>query len=771
MKKRKISLLLIMGAFGLLGIAMGTLLLTDTSLIANRVVPQKVTLTPPMSLNELAEIYPDLAEVLQDPELGSVYKEFLVAYQEGGQEAALILAKERGLLTPDEESLQVMLVLDTEENEALQRQLKAQGITIVSAYQDRINIAVPVELITQAMTSGAAGEVLGELTELQHVIAVRLPAKRKTQQQSIFGEGIPVINAAAWHDAGFTGEGIHVGVLDLGFADHEALLGSELPARVEVETFGWYDEEGIHGTACAEIIHEVAPDAQLSFAWYDGSDPALGEAVDWLIEQEVDIISHSAGGIVGPRDGSGWDASLVDSLADQGILWVNSAGNEALSHYRATFTDQDGDSWHEFAPKEELLAIYGEEYLEIYLLWDDVWTAAIEDYELHVVNADGETIATSEDTQNGIAGQEPVEWVEISMDTSVVYAMVMAYDTDRAATFDLFAYGPYAEVPQAVPAYSVLTPADAVHALTVGAVDWDDDWIAPYSSQGPTNDERLKPEISAPTGVSGVTYGDYGFDGTSASAPHVAGAAALAWEAHPEFQHRDIFEYLISATQDLGPSGPDTVYGYGHLALPAPPVALLATPTATVSPTPVATTELGATATPVPATATRAPLPTATAVSFTTPTPPTTSRDGALAFGLTTFGLVIGGMGIGGLGLLVGGGILLFAARSAPTPSPGANAQPKFQQARPMPSPPPSYTKQHMPQPRPPRRDLSRCPSCGASVRTGAKFCPKCGQALLGSRATTVKAKPASKYCRYCGAPLRPNSKFCSKCGKKLKGR
>ena len=619
MKKRRIALLLIWGAFGLMGIAVGALLLTDTTLIVNQVPLPKVTFTPPVSLNEWADIYPELSEVLQDPELGSVYKEFLVAYQQGGQEAALTLAKERGLLTPDEESLRVMLVLDTEENAALQRQLEVQGVTVVSAYQDRINIAVPVDLITEAMSLGKTGEVLGKLTELQHVIAVRLPAERTFQQQSVFGEGISVINAAAWHDAGFTGEGIHVGVLDLGFAGYEALLGSELPAQVEVETFGWYDEEDVHGTACAEIIHEVAPEARLSFAWYDGSDPAMGEAVDWLVEQEVDIISHSAGGIVGPRDGSGWDAALVDSLADQGILWVNSVGNEALNHYRATFTDQDGDGWHEFSPKEEMLAIYGEEYVRIYLLWDDVWTAATEDYELYVLNANGETIATSEDAQGGTEGQNPVEWIELSIEPQLVYVMVMAYDVDRVATFDLFAYGPHAEVPQAIPAYSVLTPADAMHALTVGAVDWDDDRIAPYSSQGPTNDERLKPEISAPTGVSGMTYGDYGFDGTSASAPHVVGAAALVWEAHPDFQRRDVLEYLLSATQDLGPSGPDTLYGYGRLALPAPPVAFLTTPTATALPTPVGTTE--SRATPVPATATFAPQSTPSAVNFITPAP------------------------------------------------------------------------------------------------------------------------------------------------------
>ena len=47
----------------------------------------------------------NLAQLLGDPELGSVYKEFLVAYQEGGVEAASDWRKRAALLTPDGEHL------------------------------------------------------------------------------------------------------------------------------------------------------------------------------------------------------------------------------------------------------------------------------------------------------------------------------------------------------------------------------------------------------------------------------------------------------------------------------------------------------------------------------------------------------------------------------------------------------------------------------------------------------------------------------------------
>jgi subtilisin family serine protease len=763
MTKRKTALILIIGAFVLIGTAVGLLLTTDAVSIRSRPPDPAVTLTPPTSLADLSSRYPELAGILQDPELGSIYKEFLIAYQDSGQEAAIAMAKERGLLTPDGESLRVTLVLDTEESEDLQQQLKAFGMIVVSAYQDQINVAVPVDLVIETMNAEDVRPIFERLTELRHVIAVRLPRQHDTNAQAIVGEGIEVINADAWHDAAFTGEGLHIGVLDLGFAGHQALLGEELPDQVQVSTFGWYDDENTHGTACAEIIHEVAPDARLSFAWYDGSNAALGEAVEWLTDQKVEIISHSAGGVASPRDGTGWSARLVDEISSQGVLWVNAAGNEAISHYRGSFEDQDGDGYHEYARKDEMLTIYNGGELEVYLLWDDSWTSAAQDYDLYLVDAEGEEVAASEDTQNGTQGQNPVERIQIaSTDDPVLYAVVMAYETDRAATFDIFADGHGVEIPESVPAYSLGTPSDATGALAVGAVDWDDDRIAVYSSQGPTNDERLKPEISAPTGVSGATYGGDGFDGTSASAPHVAGAAALIWQAYPAFKRRDVFDYLLAATEDLGPAGPDTVYGYGHLVLPDPPVA---TPAPKVTPTPTASSRPDSTPTSRPTTATPVPRLTPTAVDFVTPTPasPEGSKPGA---GLTTFGLIIGSIGLSGLGLLVTGAVLLTQSQSSSGQAVHSSVRIPPTSYRPLPSHPP--TEQLPAQTRGRRDARARCPTCGADLRPLSRFCRACGRPVTGSPHSGRQAQRIRRYCRHCGAKIRATSRFCSQCGRKL---
>ena len=112
--------------------------------------------------------------------------------------------------------------------------------------------------------------------------------------------------------------------------------------------------------------------------------------------------------------------------------------------------------------------------------------------------------------------------------------------------------------------------------LAVGAVDpAAGSVIADYSSQGPTTDGRIKPDITAPSGLTSTIYGPPyypgGFSGTSAASPTAAGFAALLLGAGDAVPALSLPALVRLYTTDLGAVGPDNVFGAGKILLPAAP--------------------------------------------------------------------------------------------------------------------------------------------------------------------------------------------------------
>ena len=119
-----------------------------------------------------------------------------------------------------------------------------------------------------------------------------------------------------------------------------------------------------------------------------------------------------------------------------------------------------------------------------------------------------------------------------------------------------------------------MEPADAESVVAVGAIrhfpEWETGPQEEFSSQGPTNawagsGERIKPDISGPDGVSLYTFDP--FSGTSASAPYVAGAAALILSMYPDSTPDKLELLIISSGTDMGGSGKDNLYGWGRLEM------------------------------------------------------------------------------------------------------------------------------------------------------------------------------------------------------------
>ncbi len=106
-------------------------------------------------------------------------------------------------------------------------------------------------------------------------------------------------------------------------------------------------------------------------------------------------------------------------------------------------------------------------------------------------------------------------------------------------------------------------PADAPDILTVGAVT-PDRRLATFSSIGPTQDNRVKPDVVAQgapaTLISG--RGTLVRDmGTSFSTPIVCGLVACLWQAHPEKTALEIIDLVRHSADQY--AEPTNVFGYG----------------------------------------------------------------------------------------------------------------------------------------------------------------------------------------------------------------
>lgn len=131
--------------------------------------------------------------------------------------------------------------------------------------------------------------------------------------------------------------------------------------------------------------------------------------------------------------------------------------------------------------------------------------------------------------------------------------------------------------------HSTAPPACAKNHITVGAVHSNNDSMTNFSSWGPTDDGRLKPDICAPgcqnSSDFGVTSTEIGSGytvkcGTSMAAPTVTGLAALLLEDYrarfpesPNPRNSTLKALFAHNAKDLGNSGPDYKFGYGSVRI------------------------------------------------------------------------------------------------------------------------------------------------------------------------------------------------------------
>ena len=442
-----------------------------------------------------------------------------------GTRSALAMARANGLKTANQ---RVRVIIETSGQAGAADAIASVGGSVHARYANLVDAFVP--------PSG-----LSRLARADGVTRVRAPALEVPESVD---EAVALMRADAWHSAGIDGAGIKIAIIDLGFAGYSP---SSFPNATLVPNGCVSTTETEHGFAVAQIVRAVAPGASLYLICAD-SDVGLGNAEQYVVDHQIPIVNHSVGWFGTSRgDGSGApgtpDAIVADARA-HGVLWVNAAGNEGSgSHWSGVYTDANQDDVMEWSGGDalnETTIAQGEEACAV-LRWDG-WPVTSQDFDLGLVRSStGQLVWSS--TDNQAAGpSEPVEggcYTNTGPTDSFSY-VVIRFSATVAPRMDFFYLGD-SPLQYWNAGGSVVEPATSPNALAVGAYCWRAPGfgiptsVEKYSSRGPTVDGRHKPDLIAADGVSGTVYGDAtgtgpctdGFLGTSAAAPHVAGAAAL----------------------------------------------------------------------------------------------------------------------------------------------------------------------------------------------------------------------------------------------------
>ena len=554
------------------------------------------SLGPEGSLGPAEDAGLGAAEVVY-PNLGSQLSELAVVSAVGG-EAALDggRAQSGGANgTGSVEALLLTVLLDGNRDDVLEF-LADNGVAPANAVGDYLEVYLPPAL-------------LGPLARQAGVSWVREMPHPVKDRGDVAGQGARGHGALVWHGNGWTGDGVKVGVIDIastrrskdGFTGLRALMGTDLPATVvgrcytdvgkptsdlaNCDTAGGSD----HGTSVAESLMDVAPDAALYVAnpttWAD-----LHSAVVWMHGQGVRVINKSlTWAWHGAADGTSPFATsplnTVKWAAENGITWVNSAGNQAKLAWYGAFADSDGDGWHEWAvdgtgPDEaQMLQLRPGSAAWVEVRWDDSWGGSARDLDMEVrysASIDGAqtVVQASADIQNGGAGHYPHEMMTLRASSGGYYwvylkkkaaSAVPSWVQFRVITDSL------SSIEHFTAAGGISTPADSASPgmLAVGAAHFDAGGalaLTSFSSRGPTPDGRTKPDV---VGLNCSPTSSYrSFCGTSQAAPHVAGLAALVIERNPAFSPAQVTAYLRAHAADHGEPGVDSLWGAGFVRLP-----------------------------------------------------------------------------------------------------------------------------------------------------------------------------------------------------------
>lgn len=393
--------------------------------------------------------------------------EMETAYKKGGEEGKTKYKKDRTVRIKDGNRVEVYLVLKLElstKNYDIAILQKAGCDEIEAISDNSFKANVPIDQISS-------------IALIQDILNITLPTYGVPE--SYISEGLSIIGAQSYINSGDTGAGIKVAIIDTGFAGiSSAISNGDLPSSLtKINCTGsgcisdaFLSETEEHGTAVAEIIYDMARDAQL-YLIKVSNEYSLKLAVIHCKNNGIKIINHSVGWFnQNFYDGVCYDNNAVCSAMDANdseILFVKSAGNSAQKHYYATYSDPARNGWHSTIPT---IAANAGDTITIDFTWD-AWPTTNQDFDIWLAYydtaGDFNICAIGGNMQTG--SEKPTESVSCYVDQPRTYSV---YIIQSGATINprFHVFSSHIITP-AVATSSLTSPADANGVFAVGSIN------------------------------------------------------------------------------------------------------------------------------------------------------------------------------------------------------------------------------------------------------------------------------------------------------------
>jgi hypothetical protein len=442
---------------------------------------------------------------------------------------------------------------------------------------------------------------------------------------------------------GVDGTGVKVGVISDGV---DGLASSQATGDLAAVTvLPGQAGSGAEGTAMLEIVHDLAPNAQLYFATALNTPAQFAQNIRDLRAAGCDIIVDDVGYFVETpfQDGQvpavisntngGVVIQAVKDVTAAGALYFSSAANSGSKDlgtsgtWEGDFVD-GGDVGPPISALEGgRLHLFGATAYDVVtantgpvtLHWSDPLGGSPNDYDIFILDSTG-TIVEDHSTNSQTGTQDPYERMgQAHVGERIVIvkfagaARFMHLDTNRgqlttstagsthghATTTSATSFG-VAATPAAAPFGPPTPPGPFPNPFNAGnGVEW-------FSSDGPrqifftetgaaitpgnvssSGGQILqKPDLTAADGVSVSGAGGFPttFYGTSAAAPHAAAIAALIKQVAPSATASQIRTALMNSAIDIHEPGWDRNSGVGIIMADTAVLSLLPPPTITSQP-------------------------------------------------------------------------------------------------------------------------------------------------------------------------------------------